>query len=262
MLYATFQTLPENYVAREIIAEAARRADPRSWTGAVCAALEAKDLPTILEVFPGADEAPHKERKKALRDYRKDVLLPRMREADAEAWTASVAAAPQLVAPVNYAALETTPFCQEVLLEPGAKLHADYIDWVRLRAGATHFGESISAKRHAHVTNQPSPACPFGCADHKDSPTASLFECPGTIVAREIWVTGRERWVPREAVANPEAYLTEILRVPTEEGRWEHNLLFVGHALRLRRGAASHAATNWIDAEEESGASGSSLEEG
>jgi len=121
-------------------------------------------------------------------------------------------------------------------LDAGALLHAEIVEWSRVRAGATDFGEALCRRQMAHFVPG-SRACPFGCTSHADSPGEFFARCEGITVPRLLWKVGRFG-ADGCAPADPGEMLDELLHPPSGERMFEANLRYVGHALRLRRGAA------------------------
>ena len=187
--------------------------------------------PRSTTVHDWPAETPEK-RRAALREYRRHTLTRILWEQDLTAWRSRTAEDPRLQLPIPYASLCSTPLCQEVFLDTDLKLHEDYLEWSRLRCGATDFrGEWCQGPPGAGAGN-----CPACSGQHAGDPATYLWECPALANHRASWL----RSIPTGASAptDGEAFLLDLSRCPAVVRDWPRNLHYVGHAMRLRRRAS------------------------
>ncbi len=123
MMLAYIQSLPDSYSARGVIEESI--STPGTWAYRVTELLRTYELPVLADSGVEVVRDDPKERKAGLREYRKDVLAPALRERDVAHWKEAVVAEPALAAPVGYASLNPEPFCHEVMLDPTEVRHED-----------------------------------------------------------------------------------------------------------------------------------------
>jgi len=246
MLAAAALAAPGGTPVSKVIWAAWESAAP-TWAREVRRVMRERGVPEVTEEVAIEFLESTQGRRAALKVYRQNVLSL-LREQDARSWANRVRGVPAPQWPIPYIQLTNRPFCQDVPLDPEALLHTEVVEWSRLRAGGTDFGESLCKRQMAHFVEGHG-GCPFGCTEHTDAPAEFFARCTGIDVPRLLWKTARFG-AEGPAPTDPEEILKELLHPPQAPGAFETNLRFVGHALRLRRGAGERAAQNQEETED------------
>ena len=122
-----------------------------------------------------------------------------------------------------------------MILDPGKSLRNDYLEWVRLRAGALEF----AAPRGVQLGRQECPVCRR--SSHGAGVGPYLLECPALAQARARCPIFSD---PGEAAGATGASqrIKSLLADPTDPATFEKVLLFIGPAVRRHREGRAGAA--------------------
>ncbi len=145
--------------------------------------------------------------------------------------------------------LNPEPFCREAPLSAGHELHEDYLEWARLRAGATDFlGEWFQAPLGSGIDT-----CPACQGTHAGDPATYFWQCPALEGPRAFWLSS----IPAggSVPADGSTFLQELLRGPANPADPPRTLRFIGHGMRLRRKSptarAPPGAGDWVEGVDE-----------